>query len=671
MNAQVRKAIPLTAIAAALLSIFGPAGAAETAQPEAIRPTSSIGVGAGYLTNDAPRFGQYTGLRKEGVYGLFDADIVTRDDATGTWMNFSGRGLGLDSRALRFEHNRQGNWGYFLEYDQIPRFDPYTVNTRLLGIGTAVQTVNGLATPQAVQLKTERQRITLGFGKLLGAGFDFKVRVINEEKDGSRLYGQGTSPGTGNTRFLADPINYTTRQLEALFGYTGDQLQLSGGYYGTDFINHQPVLTVIGGVHSPMALPPGNQAHQLHLTGGYNLTRTTRAMFKAAYTHQTQEENFVTPAMASVGRTNLGGRVNTTMLQLGVTARPLPRLSLLANARYEDRDDRTPIRQYQVPGTTLDGINEPRSITTATGKIEASYALPMGFRLTGGVEEERKKRNTFRTRSVSHRDETEELSWRAELRRSMSETLTGALAYVHSKRDGSPFLTTFTSAGALGSNLIHPIHLADRDREKIRLTLDWQPINPLSVQFFIDYAEDKYSGRELGPREGDAQTYSVDVGYAFSPQWQATAWFTHNNTRAKQATRSGTTQWAADLENVGDALGLGTRGKPFGWLEVGADIYHSRDRSAFGLARETGAAAVAPLPSINFDVTGLKLFAKYAVKKNTSLQLNYFYERWGTDDWTWMTYVYGAPNTLDGTTVSQIPVQKVHFIGLSVQHRWQ
>ena len=38
----------------------------------------------------------------------------------GTWLRFDGRNLGLDSRQLRFEHNRQGNWGYFIEYGQIP-----------------------------------------------------------------------------------------------------------------------------------------------------------------------------------------------------------------------------------------------------------------------------------------------------------------------------------------------------------------------------------------------------------------------------------------------------------------------------------------------------------------------------------------------------------------------
>ena len=58
------------------------------------------------------------------------------------------------------------------------------------------------------------------------------------------------------------------------------------------------------------------------------------------------------------------------------------------------------------------------------------------------------------------REVTDERTWRVELRRPMSETLTGSVALVHSDRDGSPFLTTVQNSGAVGSNLIAPVFLA-------------------------------------------------------------------------------------------------------------------------------------------------------------------------------------------------------------------
>jgi MtrB/PioB family decaheme-associated outer membrane protein len=666
---------------AACPQAFAQADEEAAALAELATPASTVEFGLGYLDNEGRRFGQYTGMNEDGFYGLLDFSLVRRDDASGTWLKFTGTNVGLDHRAARFEHTRQGDWGYFVEFSQIPRYEPYVVNTRLLGIGTGTQTVNGLAAPQNFDLKTRRDAVTLGFDRAFSRTLGVQVRFRNEEKDGSRLFGQGTSPGNPNVIFLADPINYTTRQLEVTLNHTTETLQLSGGYYGTDFENSITALNVVGAVGglTPMALPPGNQSHQLFLSGGYRITPTTRGTFRAAYTHQTQTEAFVTPS-AATGRTDLGGRVDTSLFQLGVTSRPLPRLSLLANLRHENRSDKTPIAQYigATPTATFDGSNEPRSIRSTAGKLEASYGLPMGFRVTGGLDYDERKRNTYRVRSVSHRDRTEEITYRAELRRSMSETVTGAISYAHSDRDGSPFLTNVLNNDTPGANLVHPLHLADRKRDRVRLTATWQVAEPLSLQFYVDQSEDRYSGRSLGPRKGEARTYSLDASYALSYDWSATAWISRNDTRAEQsicasASAAGVCPatpanpfWDADMRNIGDAVGAGLRGNPQTWLKLGADIMHSRDKSEYRLSSPTPGATVAPLPDAYFNVTRLNLFANYAIRENSGIRLSYVFERWSTDDWTWTAWTYS-----DGTRVLQDPVQKVHFVGVSYYYRWR
>ncbi len=689
MNRHTRYGYSLTAIAAALLAAYGPVQAAEVdAVTELAKPSSTVNFGLGYIDTDAPRFGQYSGINKSGGYGLLDADIVKRDDATGTWIIFTGRNLGLDNRELRFEHARQGDWGYFIEYNQIPRFNPYTVNTGLAGIGTATQTINGTAL-RNVELKTEREAVTLGFSKNLPAGWDFQVRFKNEEKDGARQWGQGrTNPvtippsPTATVNFLTDPINQTTRQLDAILGYAGEKLQLSGGYYGTLFENHNTVLNVPHStVFTQMALPPGNQSHQLHLAGGYSFTPTTRGTFKLAYARATQNESFFVVEPRLNTRSDLGGAVDTTQLQMGIVARPMAKLSLRGNLRYEDKDDQTPLAQYTAvtARSTLDGFNEPRSIRTLTGKLEASYALPMSFRLTGGVDYDEKKRNTFRVASVSQRERTEETAYRVEMRRSMSDTVTGALAYIHSERDGSPFLTTVLNCGAVvcstgtdpvitstASNLIAPIHLADRKRDKVRLSADWQATEQLSLQFRVDESRDNYGqrvGSTLGPQTGEARAYAVDAAYAFSDEWQATAWISRDDTRFEQLTRPAD-PWQAKLRNVGDSFGLGVRGKPLSRLEIGADLSHANMRDENRQQALSGTATDV-VPDISTKLTKLNLFAKHAVKKNVDLRLNYVYDRFSTDDWTWTNWTYS-----DGTRVLQSPTQTVHFIGVSMNYRF-
>jgi len=698
MTFNPRHAVPLTAVAAALLAAFGSAaGQAADTSPDPTKPESELSVGAGYVTKDNGRFGQYNGLRDEGLYGLIDFNVVRREDATGTWLRFLGRNVGLEHRELRFDHNRQGNWGYFLEFSQIPRYEPYTVTSAVSGIGTPNLTIPSTSTAGSpVELKTRRDRIGLGFDKQLPGNWDLQVRLRNEEKEGARLWARGTAGGGvvggpvfGSFEFAPEPIDSTTRQLEATIGYTGDKLQLSGGYYGTMYDNHHNGLNFTGGLaalssFTPIALPPGNQSHQVHLSGGYSFTPTTRASFKVAYARATQDDAFVTgvnvPLAPGVGN-NLQGRLDSTLAQIRVTARPLPKLSLLASLLHDDRDDKTPILRYNTLATgtsTFNGDNEPHSFKTTTGKLEAGYALPVGFRLSGGIDQERRKHNFSPVRVVSSREKTDETSYRAELRRSMSETVTGALSYVHSDRDGSPFLTTTLNNGTPGSNLVHPLHLADRERDKVRLMVNWQPTSPLSIQLFADHAQDKYSGRALGPREGEAQTYSLDASYTFSDRWQATAWITRSDTRIDQSScvNAGTTGvcpataaspvWDASLRNVGDSFGAGLRGKPYGVLEIGADLQYSDIRDEYRQRAVTPGATITPLPDVNTRLTRLNLSAKHALQKNTGIRLDYIYDRYSTDDWTWTTWTYA-----DGTRVLEAPVQKVHFIGARYYYRFQ
>ncbi len=697
MNAHTRHAVPLTVIAAALLTAFGPALAAESEEVARLtQPQSTIEFGLGYADSDGRRFGQYTGVNEQGAYGLLNMDLVRRDDATGTWLRLKGRNLGLDNRELRFEHNRQGNWGYFLEFSQIPRFEPLIVSSVVTGIGSPNLTLpTVLSTGTNVDLKTKRERIGLGFDKILWGGFDLQVRFRNEEKDGARISGRGLPGGPpagsppsvfGLFEFAPEPINSTTRQLEVILGYTGERLQLSGGYYGTAYNNQYNSLNSTGGIGlaglNPIALPPDTLSHQLHLTGGYSFTPTTRGTFKLAYTKAAQDDAFVTgvPLAPGIVNNNLQGRLDTTLVQLGLTARPLPKLSLRANLRYEDTDDKTPIFRYFTlglgPTSTFNGNNEPHSFRTTSGKLEASYALPMGLRLTGGLDYEEKKHNFSPVRVVTHRDKTEETSYRVELRRTMSETVTGALSFVHSERDGSPFMLTTLNNGTIAAsgNRVAPMNIADRKRDKVRLSVDWTPVEPLSLQFAVDEAHDSYAqihALGTGPRKGEARNYSVDATYTFSDKWQGTAWVSRNDTRQEQAQHVGTGTaglvWAAALRNVGDSFGLGVRGKPNGLLEVGADLSHSDITDKYGQQRLSGpATVVAPLPDISTKLTRLNLFGKYAVQKNAGVRLDYIYDRFSTDDFTWSTWSYVV-----GTRMLQSPVQKVNFIGVSYYYRWQ
>lgn len=679
MSQHNHSSFPLAALTLALMAVYAPAVAQVSDEvQQLITPESSISVGIGSLSQNAPRFGQYSGVRDDEGYGLLDLDVVKRNDSTGTWLTFKGRNLGLDSRELRISHERQGDWAYFLDYNQTPRYEPYTVTTAITGIGTADLTIPaGSNVGVPVQLKTQREAVGLGFSKQLGNGFNFEVTARNEEKTGARLFARGQT-----FQFFPEPIDSTTRQLEATVSYNKDKLHLSGAYYGTSYDNANKALTSSNTTgYGPQGLPPDNQSHQLSLAGGYSFSTSTRGTFKLARAIATQEDSFMTgvtlaPAIIAAGINNLGARVDTTLMQVGLTSRPTSKLSLVANLRYEDRDDKTPVLRYTSTAgatSTYDGDNEPRSIKRTNGKFEASYQLPLDLRLTGGFDYEEKVRNTSAVRAVSFREKTEEASYRLELRRSMSETVAGAISYVRSDRTGSDFQTTVRNNGTAGINLIAPVHLADRLRDKVRVSVNWTPTDKLSLQFMADEIQDNYDQRtkhELGIREGTSTNYAIDAAYEFTDAWQATAWLSSNDNSTKQAAAPGASAtagastvvaniWGSNVSSQTNAVGFGLRGKLSSRLTIGADVSHSDIVDQYQQYAITG-APVASLPNITTNLTSLKLHGSYAIDKRSTVRLNYVYDRYNSDDWTWSTFAYS-----DGTKLTQNPNQAVNFVGIS------
>ena len=698
-----RKFILLTVAFSALFIVHVSAWAAENANDklrQLIKPQSTVNIGAGYLFNDNARFGQYTGLRDQGVYSIFNLDFVKRDDDTGIWYKLMGRNLGFENRDLRLEHGRQGNWGYFIEYNQTPRYEPFTVNTAVTGIGTANLGVPTTPTDgDAVQLKTERQSIGFGFNKLFPGNIELHVHFRNEDKDGARVFGRGNRLGPpgpdarGGYEFTPEPINSTIRRFGAALDYNGKQLQLSGGYYGTTYSNRNTALNISGGSSfddgkglqytpanfTPIALPPDNQSHQLFLSGGYTLTPTTRGTFKAAYTMATQTDTFLPTRFSAPGIGNdLNGRVDTALFQAGLSARPLSKLTVLGNFRFEDRNDKTPVFLYNPMAAQIDlngnrwiGLNNPRSFTTLTAKLEASYALPLGFRIINGVDYDHRDRSGIPA-NTGHRNRTDEISYRAELRRSLSETITGTISYIHSERFGSAFLTNVTEAGDPFFNLIAPINLADRSRDRVRFLVNWEPIEPLSLQFLIEESRDNYGhrvGSDLGLRKGSARNYSLDAVYTFSEAWQATAWFSRNETHVDQVSRNPITDgvrdiWSVKLQDIGTSFGTGLNGKPTSRLEIGATLNYSDITNKFkqGVLVDP---QINTVPNTSFQLGSLRLSAKYALQKNLGLRLDYILDRFKTNEWTWNRWKY-----TDGTQLSQDTNQLISFIGISGYYTW-
>lgn len=696
-----------TTLSAAILTALASGLAqADMPTPSELRhdlatPDSQIEAGIGIISGNSQRFTEFRGIDNDSTFGLLNLNLIKRDDATGTWLKLKGGNLGQDNRGLRFEHERQGDWSYYLDGSQLTRREPWLINTGLAGIGSNQQTVNGTG-KRDVDFRIKHDALALGARKFMLGGVDVRISFKQDEKHGERMYGRGI---TGVMEFLAEPLDSITRQWDVVAGYADRKLQLSGGYSGSAFENNNASLKVSGTnflldtlaatAIPQLALPPSNSAHQFHLAGGYNFTDTTRSSFKISHNRAYQNSDFATPSLAGE---SLDGRMITTLAFADLSLRPAERLDVTANLRYEDRDDQTPVQKFlstSAPGSApslssagVSGYNVPRSLQQWKGMLEAGYRLADDYRLVGSIEQEQISRNIpEQYRRVGYREQTDETQFRLALSHNLSEFINGSLAYSHSNRGGSDYVNdTYTVSAAAPTNQINPLIWADRKRDKVRLTMDWTPDEAWSIQLMTDLSADHYGGRALGPREGKAMFVSADATYAINNKWKLSGWISQEQTTAEQTTHTDYNSstgnadkgvlWEANIRNRTTAYGLTLKGKPRENLQISADLSSSMDTAAHNLARlgvagtpsapGNGISTPESLPSYFYRQYSFKLSADYALQRNSGLRGMLVYDHRRTNDWTWAGFSY-----TDGTTVSQADLQNTSYLGLSYYYRWR
>jgi MtrB/PioB family decaheme-associated outer membrane protein len=670
-----------------------------------IKPGSSVSVGLGDAvgnSQDKAIFGQYNGLRKDSAFLMLDMDLVKRDDAVGLWTTFQGRNLGLDDREMSFSQNKQGDWKYFVEYSELVHSDPRTINTGLLNAGTTTPIVASLVTPGTgtdLNLNIKRKAVSLEGEKWLTPNLMFEASAKNEDKTGARLSGTGFACSACGTTALSaallmlpEPINSTTKQFEARLNYSGEKFMVSGGYYGSFFSNSNgsmnptvngnlvnpdgtvftPGSALVGYLQQSVALPPDNQAQQLYVSGNYAFTTTTHSTFKYAYTHATQNNDFASMGLAGApaGVSSLGGVMDTNVAQLGVTARPMAKLSMLGNLHYEDKADKTPLALYD--GAYTNDLNSSKRLK---GKLEGSYQLPDNLRATLGLDYASVHRDLpVSTAAVLNptlpsltglREDTKELGYRAELRRSMSETINAAVSYVHSRRDGGSWL----NIGPVNPVGTYPTTMMDRKRDKVKLSADWTPFDKLSLQFMLEDGKDTYTGpTNKGLRDTGMSSFGVDAAFNMSRKWKVTG-YANQSVQTLHVDHS--YGYLAELEDTNTSFGLGVVGTPSHKLELGGNLSYMKDNNRYQQSMASGAAIVGGgLPNVTYSVASLKVYGKYALKNNADIRVDLVHQSVKFDEWTWG--YNGTPFAYsDNTTVAMQPNQRVTFLGASYVYKFR
>ena len=571
-------------------------GGSDTA--ELVRSLTSpdlreIGLAIGKLDAVNPWYRVYSGVRG-GSFGALDLQWVQRSD-DGQWFRADLSHLGQRDPEGSFLLERQGLWRLRAEFGTIDKVSPYTLNTKVSGVGTAslalnddFRSRNGLGPER--ELRLERRNGALSGEVMLGETWRLRFNLKGETKEGAIMassYGStrsgvvssidGKTYSYSAMYFAPQPENFDHAQAEFAIDYFTRQLQLSAGYYGSFFNNRDLALNITPGYNSLptvsiaaaipwISLPPDNHSQQFYVSAAYRLSDATRVTMKIAQTRNAQNDAFI-PSFGSIGNsatygqlnppgvpyalgnnaTSLNGLWETTSVAAGLSSRLTRDLDLSANWRYEDRRDLTPQRLYLgYVGTDAANATEyPTGLTNALephtiqrGKVELGWRLPRDYRLSGAVEFDRKDT------PGEFREYVSEQTVRVDLRKSMSETFNGSISIARADRDGGPWdLPEVPTTGARFSTataVAAPLQFVDRKRDKARVMVDWAGSEYLSLQAYAEQSKERYpfsptSGNaRMGMTDGSSSIAGVDLGVVLNPRWRLTGYYAESRSRSHQ-----------------------------------------------------------------------------------------------------------------------------------------
>src|SRR5450756_1230532 len=279
-----------------------------------------------------------------------------------------------------------------------------------------------LPTFHTVDLFTTRTRFDAGVNLTFNERWGFDASVRPEHKDGMKPMGTvSRSTGGDISTVIPDLINTDTDQINVSLNFKGKKSFAQAGYYGSFFKNNVPFMSWQNWATGPtgtgtlntISSTPGNQFNQFSVTGGINLSSTTKLVATGSYARNAQNDAFLTDATTVVVPvTSLNGLVVTTAFNVKLTARPAKSLSLIAAYKFDDRDNRTPVRIYQYadageaatpsiqfpagPNNPYGAIlaqnanaNRPYSRRVNQVNLDADYALAKGQWIKGSYQFEK------------------------------------------------------------------------------------------------------------------------------------------------------------------------------------------------------------------------------------------------------------------------------------------
>lgn len=704
---------------------------ADEAAPEwqeLVTPTRRIEIEALGVRGATPSFADATGIDPAGGIGLgFDLrGGALYDSPERQRWRLRAAHLGQDDAQLRGEYAEQGRYRLTLAFDGVTRHGPEGYATPFLGIGgTALTLPSGLARAKANPVLGEaaldaalhRQALTrelrqgeIGGSIWLDPHWEFRASLGAERQTG--LHASGATMGSGGSSIamiLPEPVDSLTRRIDASLGYQapGRHLRLaySGSFFGNDVeaYNFQSPFSIANTLlDNRMSLAPDNQAHQLTLSGAYNLGATTRINASAGYGRATQDAPFLAyataPGTPALPRASLDGEVISRQARVKLSSRPAPGLRLDASYKLDERDNRTPVAEYRLPGVSAAQLGEvgaanlalgntPYSRANRLGEIDLGYAPRAGGDFALNLRREAIDRDCHGDVACVEVPEARENGWRLEWRREFAPGIGGRFSIGAAQRRGDDYTRYAESVELAG---MRKFFLADRDRDQARALLNASLDEAWSLGLALDLNRDRYSHSPYGLQAADNRAAHLDLSYAPDGDVSASLFLGREALRARldgnysTSTSNGAAlplangAWRIDMDDDIDTLGISLRHKGLlgGRIELSVDLALIHSRSPYRIVGGTRSASatvdLAPqaLPVVSSLGHEVRLGLRHALDEQAALRVSYLYRRLRGDDYAFDLYAENNLTRLLGSGETT-PAHDAHVLGIAYEYRFR
>jgi MtrB/PioB family decaheme-associated outer membrane protein len=271
-------------------------------------------------------------------------------------------------------------------------------------------------------------------------------------------------------------------------------------------------------------------------------------------------------------------------------------------------------------------------------------------------------------------------------------------------------------------------NLADRNRNRLRLSLDWQATDRLSLTNNVEFDHNDYLHSVYGLQKSTNWSVGLDGSYALSDRLSANAFYAHEDQRSRTVGdgfasnsnvafigRAGNTlvdgscyttvqarnnnakldpclNWSADMHDRADTLGLTVAWNGL-WahrLDLSGDIVFTRAQTDIGVngasyANNPFALAKAPvlpagtpaaflisaadLPPVVTRTFEVRVSGRYSLSQSSDLRLVYEYARTKIEDFAYAGQQLGT-GTEQLPTLEQAPNYVVQVVALYYRYRF-